>query len=257
MNSFDQILLEPVQKELLVTLVEAARNTPLDKRQKFFVAQSFNGDYLIHPSVPKDKAQIYFGDVKALANEGLLALEYSSSGRTPGFDVTPLGFQYYEYLKEKSGEPVERVESTMRNYLDAHNFIKNYPEAYKKWSSAEELLWKTGSQQQLTIIGHLCREALQDFANYLVSVHNPPDVTGDKSKTIARLKAVIDSKVKGLSDTKKAFFNALIAHWGTVNDLIQRQEHNSQKEGQLLIWEDARAVVFQTLIVMFEIDRIL
>ena len=256
MNSLDHILLEPVQKELLITLVEAARNTPRDNRQKFFVSQSFEGDDLLHPYVPKDKTQIYFGDVEALSNEGLLALGYGSGG-TPHFDITPLGFQYYEYLKNKSGEPVKRIETTMNGFLDAQHFIKKYPEAYEKWSLAEDLLWKTDSQQQLTTIGHLCREAVQEFAGYLVYSHNPPNVTNDKSKTVSRLKAIIDLKEKDLGDTKKALFDAIIAYWGAVNDLIQRQEHGSQKEGQPLIWEDARVVVFQTLIIMFEIDRIM
>jgi hypothetical protein len=44
-------------------------------------------------------------------------------------------------------------------------------------------------------------------------------------------------------------------YWGTVNDLIQRQEHGAQREGGALAWEDGRRVVFQTAIVMFEIDR--
>jgi hypothetical protein len=32
-----EILLEPVQQELLITIVESARNTPIDSRQKVFV----------------------------------------------------------------------------------------------------------------------------------------------------------------------------------------------------------------------------
>jgi hypothetical protein len=249
-----EILLEPVQQELLITIVEAARNTPIDSRQKFFVHQSFGGDTLIYPTIPNKKAQIYFGDVEALANEGLLSLGYRSQG-TPKFDVTPLGFKYYEFLKKKMGEPVERIVKTVRTYLDSNNFIKAYPTAYEKWHSAEELLWETDSKQQLTLIGHLCRESIQEFANCLVSIHNPPNAPADKSKTVARLKAVIAAKTESLGDSKKAFLDALVAYWGTVIDLIQRQEHGSQKEGQPLVWEDARAVVFQALIVMFEIDR--
>lgn len=249
-----EILLEPVQQELLITIVESARNTPIDSRQKFFVDQSFGGDTLIYPTIPKEKTQIYFGDVEALAHEGLLSLGYGSQG-TPNFDITPLGFKHYEYLKKKLGEPVERIVKTVRSYLDSNNFIKAYPVAYEKWCSAEELLWKTDSKQQLTLIGHLCRESIQEFANYLVSAHNLSNVPADKSKTVARLKAVIATKTDSLGDSKKAFLDALVAYWGTVIDLIQRQEHDSQKEGQPLVWEDARAVVFQTLIVMFEIDR--
>lgn len=250
----DKIVLEPVQKEILITVVEAARNTPIDKRQKFFVAQSFGGDDLIHSSVPKDKTHIYFGDVEALAREGLLALGYGSGG-TPSFDVTPQGFRYYEYLMGKLGEPVERIEKTIKRYIDTGNFVKKYPKAYEKWCSAEELLWKADSKQQLTLIGHLCREAVQEFATCLVSTHNPSNAPKEKTKTVARLKSVIEIQSKVLGDTKRPFLEALVTYWGTVNDLIQRQEHDSQKECTPLIWEDARTVVFQTLIVMFEIDK--
>jgi hypothetical protein len=38
---------------------------------------------------------------------------------------------------------------------------------------------------------------------------------------------------------------------------VQRQEHGAQKEGRPLVWEDGRRVVFQTAIVMFELDRAL
>jgi hypothetical protein len=49
---------------------------------------------------------------------------------------------------------------------------------------------------------------------------------------------------------------ALLAYWGTVNDLVQRQEHGGQKEREPLKWEDGRRVVFQTAVVMFEIARV-
>lgn len=256
MNMFEDILLEPVQEDLLITIVEADRSTPLDKRQKFLVAQSSGGDSLVHPSIPNEKRQIYFGDVESLARESLVALGYGSKG-TANFDVTPLGFKYYEFLKGRLGQSVERIEKTAKSYIDAQNFQGNYPKAFEKWSAAEELLWRTDSQQQLTTIGHLCREAVQEFADSLVDRYSPPGVTNDKSKTIARLKAVFDLKSKQLGKTKKPFLDALIAYWGTVNDLVQRQVHGGKREGQSLIWEDARLVVFQTLIVMFEIDRAL
>jgi hypothetical protein len=43
--------------------------------------------------------------------------------------------------------------------------------------------------------------------------------------------------------------------YATVSDLVQRQEHAGQREGEPLVWEDGRRIVFQTAIVMFEIDR--
>lgn len=250
----EPILLEPVQQDLFISIVEASRNTPLDKRQKFLVVTSFAGDSLLHPSIPKEKAQIYLGDIEVLDNEGLISLGYGSHG-SPTFDVTPTGFRHYEYLKENLGKPVERIVKTARNYLDTNKFIKNYPAAYEKWCVAEELMWKTDSMQQLTLIGHLCRECVQEFADQLIIIQGLSNPPKGKTKTVAKLKAVIEDRSKDISDTKKAFLNALVVYWGTVNDLIQRQEHGSQKEQETLIWEDARMVVFQTLIVMFEIDR--
>ncbi len=253
---FEHIILEPVQEELLIKIVEAARNVPQNQRGKFLVAQSSEGDHLIHSGIPDDKAKIYFGDAEILAGEGLLQLGYGPRG-TPLFDVTPLGFKYYEFLKNRQGEPVERIESTIRNYLNAHDFQKKYSKAFEKWSNAEELLWKTETQQQSTTIGHLCREAVQEFTDMLIDQFQPPNAPTDKTKTVNRLKAVLHLKSDLLGSTEKPFLAALLEYWKSILDLIQRQEHGAQKEGQELIWEDARRVVFQTMVVMFEIDMVL
>lgn len=250
---FEHIILEPVQEELLVTLVEAARNTPLDQRCKFLLYRLNQGDFIVHPAVPEDKKKVYFGDIEALVREDLLALGYGSSD----FDVTPLGFKYYEYLKKRAGQSVERVEATIRQYLETHSFQGKYPSVFEKWRSAEDLLWRTDTEQQLTTIGHLCREAIQTFVTILVEKSNLPGIDQDKSHTVARLRTVLVSKISGLGSDEKAFLEALIAYWGTVSDLIQRQEHGALKEGDQLIWEDARRVIFQTAILMFEIDSAL
>lgn len=253
---YDDILLEPVQEELLMTLVEAARNVPLEQRSKFSVLRTLGGDFLHHPSLAKRDRRIYLGDVEALAREGLLALRFTSRG-DPQFDITPSGFEYYEYLKKRTEDSVGRIETTMKNYLDAHQFQQKYSVAYQKWSSAEDLLWGTDTEQQLTTIGHLCREAVQEFTSVLIDHHKPANVTDDKTKTVARLRAILEAKSDQLGSKEKAFLEALLAYWGTVNDLIQRQKHGAQKEGERLVWEDARRVVFQTAIVMFEIDNAL
>ena len=254
-NHFNSILLEPEQEELLFSIVEAVRNTPREERQKFLVVQVDGGvDFLHHPGMKKGENKIYYGDVEELGRQGLLAIGFGSRG-TPNFDVTPLGFRYYEHLKRKKGEAVQRIETTIREYLNSPEFRAKYPEAFAKWSSAEDLLWQTDTQQQLTTIGHLCREALQGFTTTLVERYQPPDVNTDKTKTVARLKAILGAAQLGT--TKKAYLEALVAYWGTVNDLIQRQEHGAYKDGEQLVWEDARRVVFQTMISMFEIDKTL
>ena len=244
------ILLERIQEELLVSLVEAFKNLPVEYRQKFFVDRTLGGDYLIHDGL-KDTKMVYFGDIEALARENLLILEYEPDG-VPYFDISPLGFKYYEFLKKKAGESIAQVESTVKSFIEGNDFKKKYPMAYEKWANAAELLWKTDSQQQLTTIGHLCREAVQEFTEILVRLYRPPNVTNEKAKTITRIKSVLS--LVNIGTTVKPFLEALVAYWEVVNDLIQRQEHGAQKEGQSLMWEDGRRVIFQTAMVMFEID---
>jgi len=152
------------------------------------------------------------------------------------------------------GQPLERVQETVRNYILSDDIQRQYPLAYKKWSDAEAMLWSSDSEEKFTTVGHLCREAFQEFATYLVEKYQPPNVDENKSHDVARIKAVLAALDPRLGETEKPFLSALLAYWGTLSDLIQRQEHGAQKEGEPLVWVDARRVVFQTAILMFEID---
>jgi hypothetical protein len=103
-TQFDDVLLEPEQKSLLETLVEASRRTPREKRQKFMVYRTM-GRHLssvMHPSLPKDFEGAFEGDFEALANEGMLTATYGSHG-TPNYDITPRGYKYYEHLQLEKG----------------------------------------------------------------------------------------------------------------------------------------------------------
>lgn len=250
---YPHILLEEEQEQLLQALVEASRNVERTKRQEFMFVESFSGAVLSHPGLPDRKMSAYRGDIQALAQERLLALRYGSHGSI-FFDVTPLGFKYYDEVKRRFGQPVERIERAVRQYLDTDRFQRRYPEAYGKWAEAEALLWSSESEGQFTTIGHLCREAMQEFAEALVQQHQVPDADPDKAHTIARVRSVVDSKKGQLGSREKPFLDALLTYWRTVGGLTQRQEHGGQKEGKPLVWEDARRVVFQCAVVMFEID---
>lgn len=250
---FRNFLLEPEQKELLIMMVEAMRNTTGEHRQGFLFSNQVGGPYIIHDGLPDRKVRAYIGDMEILTQIGLLIRTYIGRG-TPVYDITPLGYKYYEQMKLSSDQPVRRVEEKIRNYLDSDYFKRKYASAFQKWTSANNKLWSTDSEKQLTEIGHLCREAMQEFVTVLVDQFKPPQVDTDKAHTVARLKAVIKSKANQLGKTHTPFLEALIAYWGTVSDLAQRQEHAGLKEGQSLVWEDARRVVFQTANVMFEID---
>lgn len=255
-DMFGSILLEPEQDELLCALVEAARNVSREERRKFVVIETNKGDFVQHPGFPGNTISTYKGDVEALEYEGLLRTSYGSTG-TMSFDMSPLGFRYYEYLKQRSGQPVQEIERTIRHHLKTDQFQRTYSEAYQKWASAETILWESDSEEQLTTIGHLCREAMQEFAAAIVNQYQLPDVDKDKAHTVARIGAVLELRGEQLGETEKPFLHAILAYWGTVSDLVQRQEHGAQREREPLVWEDGRRVVFQTAVVMFEIDSAL
>jgi len=251
---FRSILLAPEQKELLGQLIEASRSVPRDKRQKFFVTQTVAGDSIVHPGLPNGSIQSYAGDVEALAREGLVALSQSAGSNTSRFDITQRGVEYYGYLRRQAGVPLQRVEQAVRSYLDADYFRRQYPVALQKWSQAEERLWISDYERELTAIGHFCREALQDFAAALVTRFQPVESPSDHTKTVARIRAVLDQQSTRLG---KATKELLLASWGATSDLAMRQEHGAQREGEPLRWEDARRVVFQVAAVMVELDHAL
>jgi hypothetical protein len=247
------ILLEDEPKELLSVLVEASRRVPRDQRQKFMVAKHSPLSILLHPGLPRQE-NIYYGDIEALASAGLLALSFGGNA-TPIFDVTSLGFRYYAYLKEREGSPIRTVEAEIRQYVNSTQMASLHAISFNKWRQAEELLWGADADIQFTTIGHLCREAIQEFADELVRSSGVVIDQVSKEKTVAKIKAVLSVRHATLGDSHAAFLDALLTYWGTVSDLIQRQEHGSSKVGAPLEWEDARRVVFQTLLVMYELSR--
>ena len=252
----ENVLLEQEQIGLLSALAEAARNLPRNQRRKFVFLGCKDGSWVRHPGLPGKTLEAYRGDIEILGCEGLLMVSYGSHG-TLSFDVTPLGFKYYEYMKQRTGQSVQRIETTIREYLDADCFQNKYPKAYQKWADAEAMLWGSDSERQFTTIGHLCREAMQEFATALVDQYQPLEVDKDKAHTRSRIKAVLVLRTNQLGKTEKPFLDALYDYWEAVDKLVQRQEHGAQKEGEPLVWEDGRRVVFQTAVVMFEVDRAL
>ena len=57
-----------------------------------------------------------------------------------------------------------------------NEFRKNFPRAYKRWADSESHLWARDSEEQLTNIGYLCREAMQEFATELVDKYKPSNI---------------------------------------------------------------------------------
>ena len=69
-----------------------------------------------------------------------------------------------------------------------------YSTAYDKWKAAEELVWTPNADMQQTQIGHLCREAMQEFTATLVEKHLPPNVDSDRTHTVNRVQAVLSHR---------------------------------------------------------------
>jgi hypothetical protein len=253
-NAFDSIPLEAEQLELLRSLVEAARNMARTDRQKFIVSSTFTETQVLHQGLPGGYLVAYAGDIDILANAGLLLIsDRGQPGRS--FDVAPRGFAYYENVAQEHVRPLQQVEEQILQYLDSAGFSKRHVTAYKKWFDAQKLLWASDSQDQLTTVGHMCREAMQEFAESLLVGRNPANLDSNKAHDVSRISSVLRDHSSELGTAEIAFLDSLIAYWGVVSDLAQRQEHGAQKEGRPLIWEDARRLVFQTAIVMYEVRR--
>lgn len=254
--------LETEQEELLSTLVEASRRVPREQRESFIAytagwGSKYPGGWgIMHGGLPGGNIEVPSVDLNILAHYGFIAVSHKSESDF-NFDVSPHGIAYYEEMKARAGQATQQIESEVKNYLDADGFRCRYPEAYMKWKDAESKLWGSDSVDQLTTIGHLCREAMQEFAKALIEMYKPEKVDSIIAHTKNRIRSVINARSERLGDTERPFLDALINYWDSIDDLTQRQEHGAQKEGKPLLWEDGRRLVFQTAVVMFEIDRAL
>jgi predicted metal-dependent hydrolase len=255
-NDFKDVFLEKKQKELLCIVVEAARNVPSENRQEFSIVRTEEeGEYLQHSGLPDGEIKFSLPDLQILMSEGFIQETGANEHGISRIAILPRGFRFYEYLKKQSGEPVEHVEKEVHDYIDSHEFQKEYPIAYEKWAEAEKLLWETDTSKQLTTIGHLCREAIQEFMDILYTQIKPQGEQIEKHLTKQRLKKVTEAKSKQLGETERKLFDLLHDYWDVLNDLVQRQEHGAQKEKVQLVWKDARRVVFQTMMFMFEVSQ--
>ena len=126
---FNNILIEKEHEDLLILIVEATRNN-LGKPRKFIIHQTTGGDFIHHPGLP-DHTSSYFGYAEYLSNLGFISFQYDSQ-TSAQFDVLPLGFKYYNYIKSKSTESIAHIPESVKQYIESENFQKKYPTAYYK-----------------------------------------------------------------------------------------------------------------------------
>jgi hypothetical protein len=92
----DVLLLLPSQKNLLVDLVEAAEQVPLDKRSYFTLYWS-QGDgtelaAIKHPGFEKSDRNVFRGDVDVLTHYGLLLVHLREGKQSYQFTLLPNEF---------------------------------------------------------------------------------------------------------------------------------------------------------------------
>jgi hypothetical protein len=251
------VLLDADQERLLGTLVEASR-TVADRSERVFSLIILDQvTFVSGPGLGEEGLRgVEDDDIPAFEHAGL-ARVLTRGKNMIRFRLTPEGEAHYEATKTRAGEPVREVEEDTRGYLDSEPFRTRYKAAYRRFREAETLLWGPDSHDQLTAVGHHVREALQELATALVERHQPPSVNPNHAATIDRLSAVVRMHRHKLGERRSDLLDALFAYWREVVNLAQRQEHGGQKEGEALVWEDARRVVLHTMVVMVEVARTL
>jgi hypothetical protein len=250
--------LEPEQLDLFSRMVEADRRIPRAERRPFFYV-TIGGratEFLTHPGFEGQTIHALRSDILALGEAGLVRVEYGS-GRQLNVDIRPAGFRFHAEMMRNVADAVTQMEEAPQRHLDGEPFQRCYPDAYAKWSYARQMLYGEDSHQQLTLIGHVCTEAMQAFANALVERHRPPTADPNPGQYRQRLDAVIDLFKPKVGKKRAELLHAVVNYWFAASAIAERQEHGADKDGDPVTWEDARRVVFHTAIVMFEIDRTL
>jgi hypothetical protein len=253
----DQYLpLENDQVNVLCLLVEAYRNIEPQKRVEFIVTRGSNSDLVLHPGFNKGWTDISIVDLRMLDSVGLVKiLEQDDPHAEFKFILTPNGLKYFELIKQKEIEPIKRVEKDILQFIELETFKSKYGNAYKKWKEAETLLWKADNNELYSAIGHLCREAVQEFLDKLIIDNNLQNEFSDKTKTKNRLEGILQKNRDQLGKTLPGFYTSLLSYWNALVDLIQRQEHSGLNEGEEISFNDAKRIVFQTAVLFYDISK--
>ena len=172
-------------------------------------------------------------------------------------EITQRGFDALDELERVAPSLFHAMETQVLGYLGEAEFAERYSAAFAKLRQATELLTGDDAATRASQVGHLCREAAQEFADALIAPYAPPDPPALKTAVTPRVRAVLTSCASELAKSEPTFLKALVDYWSATYDLVQRQEKDAVKEGQALTIEDGRRVVFHTGIMMYEVARAL
>lgn len=251
------IRLREEQKKLFILIVEAHRNADPDRIHHGFALQgTASGISILMTPPPSPNEEVDFADFEDFNDYGLIRLK-ESRNRSGSFSITPFGHEYYEYLQVESGHKTEVVQKEISSYLSSDKFAARFPLAWDKWSKAFELQYETEADTSISQIGHLCREAVQEFAEALIAELRNADAPAGKQETVKRMKWLFEQMRGRYPEVRIELLDALIVYWGVIQDMVARQEHSGHKEGKPVTLEESRCLLFQTMNVMYEITRLI
>lgn len=247
---------EPEQIQLFKDLCEAYFAVPRQDRQQFMalklggMSQQLQGNSVL-------RNDFLWEDLIALRDQDLFQYELMSNSSGFNFVISPRGRQFYEQLMTSAEAQTDQIEDHVWHYFDSQSFQHSYPITYGKWRESSEMVWGSENERDFSTIGLLCREAMQEFTTELITKYNVEGANPDKAKTRDRFSTVVNARRSAISESQLDVLDALFLYWREVGVLMQRQIHAREAEGDDLVWEDGRRLVFQLGFVLFEAARTL
>lgn len=205
--------LRPSQRALLDALCRAQSAAS----GNFLAVGTFGGTFIRHDGLPEPLKDFAFSDLNELQAQGMIRLT-GKSGSSTRFEISNDGWKYWEAHQETG---VERIEAEVRRLLDPAANVGPYASAFARCKEAEAMLWQDrDGEHWVTEVGHVCREAMQAFAAAFCAEQGQA-VTSGPSNTVDRIRAGLDTLRERLPEAYAAFYDAVLAYWGTVSDLVQ------------------------------------
>jgi hypothetical protein len=192
-----------------------------------------------------------------LREGGLITCRFLMGSGVAGFAEISVTRSGHREAAADTGDPFDITYGAARTMLASVAFAEAFPGAFEPWAEAQRLLAGTEPQKHLTTIGHNAREAAQGFATAMIQrfgADAEPDA--DVKHVKARLGSVIAAHRKALGPKRRKVLEDLGTLWSSSVDLIERQEHGAQKEGETVTTDDARRIVYLTMFLMTEFATI-
>jgi hypothetical protein len=187
-----------------------------------------------------------------LREGGLLTSRFALGSGASSFREIELSRTGRAEARASGGDPFERIHADAHGMVASPGFEAAYPGAFEPWSEAERLLTGQDAAKQLSTIGHKVRESTQGFATAMIEHFGADDPEKDVALVKKRLGAAIAKNRDRLGEKHRKVLEDLGELWESSVDLIQRQEHAAQKEGEQVTVQDARRVVYLTMFLMIE-----